>query len=319
MYTKCKTLQQKGSSKVQDDKLIQKLINGDKQISNYPATKYGINTEPIALKSFLKVWKGIHTNTTNKNSGLVIHMEKPYIGASPDQVLSCDCHGQGILEIKCPFKASHTIPSPELCSYLVIDNNQVKLKKQHEYYFQVQGQMAVCGVKYCEFFVYTAHGYHLETISFDQAFWQDVCNTIDIFWENYLAPVMLSPSGSENESPKARSSISGPSTSRIIPSCSENSFQTPPKAPSTSSEIPSDVVGFPIGSSTPMVGSETISDTSICIVCHGICKDVDALDSWRDYSIGCDVCGKWYHLPCVNLNKKSQELKWPQWYCHICT
>ena len=37
------------------------------------------------------------------DSGLVINCQWPYMGASPDGIIKCKCHGKGVLEIKCPF------------------------------------------------------------------------------------------------------------------------------------------------------------------------------------------------------------------------
>jgi hypothetical protein len=46
------------------------------------------------------------TTMVSKNCpGLVTHREYPYIRASSDAIISCDCHGYNIIEIKCPYKA----------------------------------------------------------------------------------------------------------------------------------------------------------------------------------------------------------------------
>ena len=35
---------------------------------------------------------------------LFIDPNRPYIAASPDGMFSCACHGDAVIEIKCPFK-----------------------------------------------------------------------------------------------------------------------------------------------------------------------------------------------------------------------
>lgn len=44
-----------------------------------------------------------HANFNCDLSGFVISREIPYIGASPDGFVQCDCCGKGCIEIKCPF------------------------------------------------------------------------------------------------------------------------------------------------------------------------------------------------------------------------
>ena len=47
------------------------------------------------------------------------------------------------------------------------NKNTTVLKTNEPYYFQVQWQLGVTARKYCDFFVYTTVGFHLERIFFD--------------------------------------------------------------------------------------------------------------------------------------------------------
>ena len=96
----------------------------------------------------------------------------PYIGASPDRILSCSCHESACLEIKCPFSVSHLSPTDEKANlnYLV----DTKLKISHQYYTQCQLQMGVTNLKLCYFFVYTAHGFLIDHIEFDDEFYKEL-------------------------------------------------------------------------------------------------------------------------------------------------
>ena len=38
-----------------------------------------------------------------QNTGLHINAKFPYLGASPGSLIQCDCHGKGVLDIKCPY------------------------------------------------------------------------------------------------------------------------------------------------------------------------------------------------------------------------
>ncbi len=36
-------------------------------------------------------------------SGIVINSSCPHMSASPDGIVNCDCCGEGVIEIKCPY------------------------------------------------------------------------------------------------------------------------------------------------------------------------------------------------------------------------
>ena len=44
-----------------------------------------------------------HKSFNIMNSGLVLHPMYPFMGASPDGLVSCSCCGNGVVEIKCPY------------------------------------------------------------------------------------------------------------------------------------------------------------------------------------------------------------------------
>ena len=54
-----------------------------------------------------------HQGFTVAESGLFVHPDMPFIGASPDRIISCDCCGKGILEVKCPFCIKDKLPDHE--------------------------------------------------------------------------------------------------------------------------------------------------------------------------------------------------------------
>ena len=65
-------------------------------------TTWGCKHEKSARDLYMKAQKPKHTNLTVQDSGLINPLW-PFIGASPDGVLSCTCCGRGTLEIKCPY------------------------------------------------------------------------------------------------------------------------------------------------------------------------------------------------------------------------
>jgi len=81
-------------------------------------------------------------------SGLVINSNIPYMGATPDGIINCNCCGKGCLEIKCPYSLSQGKDIENL-DYLTDGN----LKNNYSYFYQVQTQMLICGVNYADFVI----------------------------------------------------------------------------------------------------------------------------------------------------------------------
>ena len=46
--------------------------------------------------------------------------------------------------------------------------------------------MAVVGRAWCDFFVYSTHGYHLEHVKFDQIYWSAVVDDLAYFFVNHV-------------------------------------------------------------------------------------------------------------------------------------
>lgn len=89
-------------------------------------------------------------------TGLIVSVLSPRIGYLPDGVVFNKGVPAALLEIKCPFarktkNINETVLSIVSKSFYINDN-QVKLKKKHQYYRQIQLRMTVINIK-CSFFV----------------------------------------------------------------------------------------------------------------------------------------------------------------------
>ena len=97
---------------------------------------------------------GVHQES---HYGLVVNPIYLHLGTSPGGRVDCACCGSGVIEIKCPYKYRH-VKIKEINDsivYLLKTSDGLKLNPNHEYFFQVQMQMATCDVKYCDFVVWT--------------------------------------------------------------------------------------------------------------------------------------------------------------------
>ena len=69
---------------------------------NVPAITDGQENKERAWTQYKTLSLQERQNFVIQNTGLHINVEFPYLGASSDNLIQCDCHGKGVLEIKCP-------------------------------------------------------------------------------------------------------------------------------------------------------------------------------------------------------------------------
>lgn len=80
----------------------------------------------------------------------------PFLGASPDGFVTCSCCGKGVLEVKCPYKHKQPLVlEADANDRSFFLDEHMQLKRLHRYFSQVQLQMQVAGVTYCDLCVYT--------------------------------------------------------------------------------------------------------------------------------------------------------------------
>ena len=97
-----------------------------------------------------------HKNYKVSKCGTYISKENPWLLATPDFMSVCDCCGKGCGEIKCPFSIDGLNFDGYLekkSSYLTRNDGQIVLKRDHQYYFQVQQQLFITKADFCDFVV----------------------------------------------------------------------------------------------------------------------------------------------------------------------
>ena len=144
------------------------------------AMKEGIQNEPKAAIIYSQTIQGM---ANIYPCGIIINPWACWLAASPDRKVYFPDRTPpfGLLEIKCP-QADSVLE----IKYLIKEGQQLTLNPRHAYYTQMQTQMAVCGVHWCDFFVWCKNDYHLETIHFDPVFWADVKEKVDDFYFSYF-------------------------------------------------------------------------------------------------------------------------------------
>lgn len=136
------------------------------------ATEYGKVNESVAIKLFEK-----KANVTVVPSGLWIDIDNGFLAVSPDGLVGED----SLVEVKCLFSASNLqstdlkeIVKEKKGNCLEIIDGSIRLKRNHNYYYQIQGQLNVTGRQFCYFVVYVNDNVELfiEKIEKDEDLWE---------------------------------------------------------------------------------------------------------------------------------------------------
>ena len=109
----------------------------------------------------------------------------------------------GFVEIKCPhkYKIIHyqwlvriLIFVVNLLLLMVNTKQQIEIKKEHQYFSQIQGQMAVGCRSWSDFVIYILNEAHIQRIYFNNDFWKsELLPKLIHFYDNCLAPEIIHP------------------------------------------------------------------------------------------------------------------------------
>lgn len=153
------------------------------------ATRYGIENESLARNEFQK-----NIKEKIEPAGLFIHKNKPYLAASPDGLIGKD----GILEIKCLPSIKEYTPEKAIdknkIKFMMPNGEKITLKKNDNYYYQVQAQLNITERNYCYFVVWTPKGFIVDQIYKDVEFWTSKIEPfVTKFYMNSLLPEIIDP------------------------------------------------------------------------------------------------------------------------------
>ncbi|XP_071081072.1 uncharacterized protein [Haliotis cracherodii] len=154
-----------------------------------PATRWGCSHEVTARDAYEKLSCEHHHNFSVEECGLFRSCEYPHPGATPDGIVDCSCCGRGCLEIKCPYCAKDDLIENNIV-YLEEVNGSLQLKRDSQYYYQVQTQLFVTNHDYCDFVVWT-NDIFMERITPCVAFWQPVADQAMQFFTSVILPEIV--------------------------------------------------------------------------------------------------------------------------------
>jgi putative phage-type endonuclease len=147
------------------------------------AIRHGLTFENVAVSMFEQL---VDKKVTP--CGLFVSLENPFLGATPDGLVDDDA----VIEVKCPYSAKDSVVNPGTVPYLTYDeNNVLQLKTQHNYYFQIQGQLYCSDRQICYFCIYTQVDFKVVVIRRDQSFITDMIEKLKDFYEKFFKPTVL--------------------------------------------------------------------------------------------------------------------------------
>ena len=145
---------------------------------NSRATQHGKSYEGVAIKKYEAMM-----GTPVERCGLAVCQDYPFLGASPDGLVGGDI----CVEIKCPYSVRSLNVTKENMPFL----NEKGLKKSHDYYYQVQGQLLCTNRSICHFCIFTFADFRVFEIERDDDFIADMVDKLKAFYVNHFKPALL--------------------------------------------------------------------------------------------------------------------------------
>lgn len=159
--------------------LISKLC-GNQDLHGVLAVQWGIANEQEGIKAFEEA-----TGMKVRGSGLWL-ADSGILGASPDGLV-----GEADIEVKCPFRGrDHTVEEAvqEKSFYLHQEGGGAyRIKEDHHYWHQVQGQRHIFGKTTCYCTIWTPKQCVIIPISHDD-FWQPKLGIMESFYKEHTLP-----------------------------------------------------------------------------------------------------------------------------------
>jgi hypothetical protein len=206
--------------------LVTLLTNPSQRMTH--AMKTGIDVECNIIDLYIMKKFGEGESVSVKRTGLLVHPSQQWLGASPDGVVTSTTSGQGLVEVKYMYSmAQRKLTVSQAVDFASIAANKVKdfclesvsgkiqlkvpgaKRNAHDYYYQIQMQLHVANLEWCDFVCCTAHVsdiqtykpefVHVERVFRDKQFWDlKMQPQLHAFFHEALLPELAAPHGDYN-------------------------------------------------------------------------------------------------------------------------
>ena len=167
--------------------------------------RWGKDNEDRARQCYIENRQRCGEDVEVEASGLHLMPDKSFIGASSDGKVLCrnvDTCSRGCLEIKCPYSINGQVtvsmsPTEIADKHPAFfmkrgDDDLLHLPPDHAYYAQVQGEMAVLDIEWCNFVVFSNDTVVVDRIVADYDYWMDLLEKLEQFYLQHVIPELLS-------------------------------------------------------------------------------------------------------------------------------
>lgn len=181
---------------------IKKIITLQKpKTTTVPSLKYGIDNESVAAQKYQQQMEKQGNDLLIDECGLFVSVANGQLAASPDRIVTETQSGnKGCLEIKCLFKHRDVTPTEAVKSSeknssfaLKCINDKITLKERHAYFYQIQMQMAITNLPWCDIVFFTNKNAPvlILRISFDKIFWEKTKEKLLEFHNSNIIPALV--------------------------------------------------------------------------------------------------------------------------------
>ena len=174
--------------------LVANLIYQDNNLDHIEAINWGHDHEEDATKAFYALEATKHLDLKTEPAGLFVDKTRAYIGASPDKIMQCTCHGRSVVEIKCPHKIwDKTITDnfKDLDFITLNTEGNISINEKYRYYAQISSQIVLAKSDQGYFVVWTTKDIFVEKIDRDLIHWSKVSINLEVFFKSYVVKALL--------------------------------------------------------------------------------------------------------------------------------
>jgi len=161
------------------------------------ACTYGLQMEPVAAK----LYQQLHLDKVKLyRVGLQLSLNESWIAASPDFIAELLPSGQKYLvEVKSfvtlpnvsTFKDLLAVRGPNYLPYYYDNEGNVCCKRNHKHFFQIQCQLYVTNLAFCDLVMFYNGNIQVVRVDFDKTWWEtDVYPELYAFYFRFIVPEM---------------------------------------------------------------------------------------------------------------------------------
>ena len=179
--------------------LVNRLLYTDFKGNKF--TRKGLQQESVTIQEYTNKMKAEGQECNVENSGLVICSSHPCLAASTDGIVNLSDGTKGLIEVKNLLQNNQLLikeavsKQSNFCLCKTSDGS-IQLKRKHKYFFQVQGQLNVFNLEWCDFVVRRTDPYDIfiERIKRDIKLWVEIMRPkLITFYFNHMLPELASP------------------------------------------------------------------------------------------------------------------------------